>query len=77
MNQDKLYNILASRMHEMAVVPPQTVGPFTSVYKRLVPALKFHPWRMGIAVSFIFSILLYLIFGVRVVRLVSLLSFGF
>lgn len=77
MKDEKLYRLLLERMQEVAMVPPQTVGPFTYFYKRLVPGLKFHPWKITALVSFMFAVFFYLVFGVRLVRLVSLLQFGF
>lgn len=77
MTEDKLYGLLLQRMHEVAVVPPQTVGPFTPMYKRVVPKLKWQPWRSVAVFSFFLAALLYLFFGVRVVHLASLLQYGF
>lgn len=77
MNDEKLYQLLVQRMQEVAVVPPQTVGPLTPLYKRVVPQLKWQPWRSVAAVSFVATIALYILFGVRVVHLASLLQYGF
>lgn len=77
MRDEKLFRLLVVRMQEVATVPPQTIGPFTYFYKRLVPGLKIHPWKVTALVSFMFTVFLYLVFGIKLVRLVSLLQFGF
>lgn len=77
MYDEKMYRLLVARMQEMAVVPPQTVGPFTGLYKRIIPQLKWHPWRVVATLSLMLTVSLYVVFGIRVVHLVSLLQFGF
>lgn len=77
MTNDALYQLMKQRMQEVAVVPPQTVGPLTPLYKRVIPQLKSQPWRSVGALSFVFTVLLYLVFGARVVKLASLLQYGF
>ena len=77
MTNDKLYQLMRERMREVAVVPPQTIGPFTPLYKRVVPQLKWQPWRSVAVISFFGTPLLYLVFGARVVKLASLLQYGF
>lgn len=75
--KDKTYEILLSKMQEIALVPPQTVGPFTPIYKKIVPLFKFYPVRSISLVAFISAILLYLILGSLSVRIASILQFGF
>lgn len=77
MRKDKTYRLLVEKMHEVAAVPPQSVGPFTFIYKRMVPFLKFYPWRSTLILAFLTSFFLYLLFGVRLIKLASLLQFGF
>lgn len=77
MKQDKTYQLLLTKMQEISLVPPQQLGPFTNMYKNFVPYLKFAPWRMAAFVSFFTSILLYLVLGPILVKIVSLLQFGF
>lgn len=77
MNNDKLYRELVAKMQEMAIVPPQTIGPLTFAYKRLVPYLKYAPWRSTLSVSFLLSIFLYLFIGSTIVKIASLLQIGF
>lgn len=77
MKNGKTYQLLVAKMHEVTAVPPQTIGPFTGAYKRLVPHLKFSPWRMTGLVSLLATVLLYLFLGSALVRLASILQFGF
>lgn len=64
-------------MHEVAEVAPQTIGPFTHLYKRVVPFLKFSPWRSAILISMLTAALLYILLGSALVRIASTLQFGF
>lgn len=77
MNNKKTYQALVTRMNELALVPPQRVGSFTFIYKRFVPYFKFSPWRSGIVLSFFSTALLYLLLGSTLVRIASILQFGF
>lgn len=77
MKTDALYSELVLRMHQIAVVPPQTIGPFTVVYKRIVPHFKVAPWRGAVGIAIFASILLYVLFGPSIVKIASLLQFGF
>jgi hypothetical protein len=64
-------------MHEVAVVPPQQVGPFTPLYKRIVPWFKYFPLKSAVIVALFVSFFLYIILGITLVKLASLLQFGF
>lgn len=77
MKKDKLYQLLVSRMQEAAVVPPQNVGPFTYLYKRIVPRFKVKPWFGAGVISLISTFLAYLMFGTTLIKIASLLQFGF
>lgn len=77
MKEDKLYQLLVTKMREVSSLPPQQMGPFTTIYKRVVPHLKFYPWKSIIFISFFFTTLLYLVFGIKIIKLASLLQFGF
>lgn len=77
MRNEKTYRLLVAKMNEVAAVPPQTIGPFTGIYKRVVPLLKFSPWRAAFLLSIFATAVLYLIFGSALVRLASILQFGF
>ena len=77
MNNDKFYRELVIKMHEVSVVPPQTVGPLTPVYKIVVRELKFFPFKVIIPLSFLFILAAYLIFGPGLVKLAEALQAGF
>lgn len=77
MKKDKLYHLLVSRMQEAAVVPPQNLGSFTYLYKRIVPQFKVRPWFGAGVISLIFTFLAYLLFGATLIKVASLLQFGF
>ena len=75
--KDLFYQKLVKRMTEVAVVSPQTIGPFTILYKKITPLIKVRPFKALIFTSIIASFLLYLLLGSLIVRLASLLQFGF
>ena len=78
MKNDLFYKALVAKMEEISIVSPQTVGPFTGVYKRIVPQFKVSPWRSAFVLSFAATVVLYLLFGTRLlVRLASILQYGF
>lgn len=77
MKNDKYYRELVLKMHEVSVVPPQTVGPLTPLYRLLVPQLKYFPFKALVVLSFLFVFLAYLVFGAWLVRLAELLQKSF
>lgn len=77
MKQDKTYDILVAKMHEVAIVPPQTMGPFTGIYKKIIPMFKFSPVRSLSIVSLASAVLLYIALGSLLVKITSILQFGF
>lgn len=77
MSEDKFYQTLVSKMNEVAQVAPQTIGPLTPFYKKIVPQFKFYPWKSGIVLSVLGATFLYLLFGSALVKLASILQFGF
>ena len=77
MRNKNTYQLLVAKMQEVAVVPPQTVGPFTFLYKKLASVFKFSPWRSAAFISFFTTILLYFLLGGTLVKLASMLQFGF
>jgi len=77
MKEDLYYRELVKKMTEIAIVTPQSVGPFTPLYKRVTPYFKEKPWKVLAFSSFITSTILYLLFGSLLVRLASILQFGF
>ena len=61
------------------MVEPNNLGATfaTSLYHRLTGFLKTMPFIFVIPISFITAIILYIIFGSLLVKLVSLLQYGF
>ncbi len=74
---DKAYQLLVSKMHEVTIVPVQNLGKLTFVYKKVVPYFKFSPWKTTAVISIISTASLFLFLGPRFVKLVSVLQFGF
>lgn len=75
--KDQIYQLLVNRMREASVVPPQSVGPLTFFYKQLGPYFKFYPWKTAVLLSAVFSLWLYFLLGPILVKIVSVLQFGF
>lgn len=76
-NDDLFYQKLVEEMNQTAIVAPQSLGPFTFIYKRITPYVKEKPWlALGIIATFL-ALMLYLLLGPFVVRLASILQFGF
>lgn len=64
-------------MHEIAVIEPQTAGPFTPLYRAWSLRLKEYPWRITSILSCGLTILLYGLFGSAIFRLAALLHTAF
>lgn len=77
MNNDKIYQNLVHKMHEVSVLPQQTLGPFTPLYRTVIPYAKVAPWRWFAVGSFMTGVFLYIVFGALIVRLMSILQHGF
>lgn len=77
MKNDALYQNLVLKMREVAILPPQEVGPFTCLYKRVVPQFKNQTWKSTSILALFATCLLYILFGTTLVRVVSTLQFGF
>lgn len=77
MKEDKVYQKLKTKMEEVAVVRPQTLGPLTAPYKWTVSYFKVYPWLAFALLSLVFSLAVYLFLGVYIVYFVSVLQHGF
>lgn len=77
MKNDIFYQHLVDKMREVAALPPQEVGPFTYLYKSVVPRFKTKPWKSTTILAVVATSLLYVLLGTTLVKLVSLLQFGF
>jgi hypothetical protein len=72
-----MYRRFVKRWEEVVDIPPQTIGPFTPLYKAAVKRLKVMPWPLLVFSSVCIVILLYLLIGTAVTIVVSLLQKGF
>lgn len=77
MRKDRTYQVLLTKMQEVASLPPQDVGPFTGIYKAVTANFKNSPYLPLGIISLLSAFCLYLIFGASLVKLASLLQFGF
>jgi len=70
---------LQQKLEEVFLVEPNNLGfsIVTTLYHRLTGFLKTMPFIFVIPISFIAAIILYIIFGSLLVKLVSLLQYGF
>lgn len=75
--EKKIYPALRRKQMEVALVPPQTLGPLTLYYHRFIPALKVAPWRLILLSALLTTIILRLALGPWFVRLATLLQRGF
>ena len=71
------YRQFASRWRETMELPPQTVGPFTGLYKRITHRLKTMPIPTLVIVSVLLVIVLFFWLGPSVTTIVTLLQRGF
>ncbi len=74
---DALYQKFVKRWEEVMDLPPQTVGPLTPYYKKLVARLKVMPWPVLVIGSVVLVVGLYLLLGSAITILVSVLQRGF
>lgn len=70
---------LRERVREAAIVEPNDLGIplFTSYYRKVNKYFKRIPFIFVIPLSFLLAISLCFLFGVLVIKLVSLLQYGF
>lgn len=74
---DTAYQKFVARWEEVMELPPQRLGPFTGIYKRIVPSLKIMPWPVLVLSALCLVLGLYLLIGSAIAFLVSLLQRGF
>jgi hypothetical protein len=77
MTNDQFFLKLVEKMDEVTIVPPQTVGPFTGFYKSLTSQFKVAPWKSAGIVSFLATLSMYLLVGGLLIRLASILQYGY
>ena len=74
---DFTYKKFVARWEEVLDVPPQTLGPFTPLYKTLIRRLKIMPWPYFVLLAAAFVLILYFLLGSAITFLVTLLQRGF
>lgn len=76
---DKIYAVLKKKVDEAYAVPPTHFNHFfiNNLFKLSASSLKFLPFKIILPLAFLFSLLLYFIFGLIIVRLTSALQYGF
>lgn len=72
-----MYQKFVKRWLEITELPPQTLGPFTPLYKTLTRRLKIMPWPAFLLISTLVVAGLYILLGTTVTFLVSILQKGF
>lgn len=77
MKEEQLYQELKSKMHEVNQVAPQSFGFFTPLYKTVIPYFKFSPWVSVTFLSLLLTFCMYFFFGTALIKIASLLQFGF
>lgn len=71
------YHKFVSRWKETMELPPQTVGPFTGLYKSITHRLKTMPIPTLVIISALLVTILVLWLGPSVTTIVTLLQKGF
>ena len=74
---DFTYKKFIARWEEVVDLQPQTLGPFTPLYKTLIRRLKVMPWPYFVLTAVTIVLGLYLLVGSTVTFLVSLLQKSF
>ncbi len=77
MKNDKLYEQLRERMYAVSSVPPQNVGVLTPFWKKIIPKVKESPVQALLAGGFLTTFFAWILLGTLVVRIVTLLQYGF
>lgn len=77
MKNDELYNKLKDRMYAVSSVPPQNIGALTPFWRKIVPYVKGSPIRFLMLGGFLSTLFAWVLLGSLIVRIVSLLQYGF
>jgi len=76
----KSFNLkLKKSLNQVFLVEPNNLGfwPLTSIFKKTTKPLKTMPFIIIIPLAFFVAVLMYFTFGYLLIRLVSLLQYGF
>lgn len=76
---DKVYSHLKRRYNETFSLEPNTLHSerLTRLFKAVSVFLKVFPFRIVVPIAILAAIVLYVILGPYLIRLVSLLQYGF
>lgn len=74
---DVTYDRFMKRWEEVTDMPPQSLGVFTMLYKRITKRMKVMPWPWFILLGSAIALLLYVVLGSSVSAMVTLLQRGF
>lgn len=74
---DTTYQKFVKRWEEVTDIPPQSLGPFTGVYKQITKRLKVMPWPWFVAASIGFVFVLYVLVGSAITILTTILQNSF
>lgn len=74
---DAAYQKFVARWEEVMELPPQRLGPFTGIYKRVIPSLKIMPWPLLVICALLVVGALYILIGSAITLLTTLLQRGF
>ena len=71
--------LLKKKLKEIYLVSPNDLGHplLTKIYKKITGYFKIMPFIVVIPLSFLTAFLMYLVFGPLLVKLASLLQYGF
>ena len=76
---DKIYLNLKKYYKDVYSIPPNTLGNpiLTKLYKICTYQLKNFPFKLVVPISVLITILSFGLFGILIIRVVTILQFGF
>lgn len=77
MKNDLTYKKLLNQLKTVSVVSPQKVGPLTGIYKKAVSQVKTWPVKVLLPIAFLGGIAFQILFGEKIVKIVSILQYGY
>ena len=75
--KDVLYDKIVKKWEETTDLPPQSVGPFTPLYKEFTKRLKVMPFPLLVFGALVAVVLLFLLVGSGISLVASILQRGF
>lgn len=74
---DKTFDNIFAHWQQVVDLPPQNVGPFTSLFKIVSSRLKVMPWMIFFLCAVLFVFSLFIFFGPQIIFIVETLQRGF